>query len=76
MGLEMKLTVVVHPNSRSEKVELDLLKTTHVYVKEPPIEDKANKAAIKALTKSFKASKSKVSLVSGAKSKIKVFEIS
>jgi hypothetical protein len=47
----------------------------HVYVKAPPLEGKANKAVIEALAKFFETKKRKVTLISGEKSKNKVFEI-
>ncbi len=72
----MKIAVIVHPNAKREKVEKDLLETLHVYVNQPPLEGKANRAATQALADYFKISKSKVNLVSGAKSKHKLFEIS
>ncbi|MCR4305543.1 MAG: DUF167 domain-containing protein [Candidatus Daviesbacteria bacterium] len=71
----MKLAVIVHPNSKKERIEKDLLDTLHVYVNEPPLEGKANRAAIYSLADYFKTSKSNVSLISGAKSKYKLFEI-
>jgi len=46
-----------------------------VWVKEAPVDGKANEAIAKALAKYFDVSKSQVSLVSGATSKNKVFEI-
>lgn len=72
----MKISVVVHPNSKRDRVEKDLLETLHVYVNQPPLEGKANKATISALADYFKISKSKVNLISGPKSKYKIFEIS
>lgn len=71
----MKISVVVHPNSKRERIEKDLLETLHVYVNQPPLEGKANKATIEALADYFKVSKSKVSLISGTKSKYKTFQI-
>lgn len=71
----MKLAVIVHPNSKKERIEKDLLDTLHVYVNEPPLEGKANRAAISSLADYFHTSKSNVSLISGAKSKHKLFEI-
>lgn len=47
-----------------------------VSVKEPPVSGKANKAIIKLLAEYFRVSIWQVRLVSGASSKIKVFEIS
>lgn len=46
-----------------------------VHIKEPPMQGKANEAIIKALAKHFGVSKSQVTLISGASSKRKVFEI-
>lgn len=71
----MKLEVIVHPNAKKERIEKDLLGTLHVYVNQPPLEGKANKATIEALADYFKTSKSNISLISGAKSKHKLFEI-
>lgn len=71
----MKISVIVHPNSKKEKIEKDLLDNLHVYVNQPPLEGKANKAVISALADYFKITKSNVNLISGAKSKYKLFEI-
>lgn len=71
----MKVSVIVHPNAKRERVEKDLLDNLHVYVNQPPLEGKANKATISALAEYFKVSKSSVKLISGAKSKYKLFEI-
>ena len=71
----MKLNVIVHPNSKSPRIETDMLDMMHVYVKAPPLEGKANKDVIEALAKYFKVKKQKVILVEGQKSKAKEFEI-
>lgn len=71
----MKISVIVHPNSKHPKIEEDLLKMLHVYVREPPLEDKANKAVIETLAQFFKTKKNKITLLHGEKSKNKVFEI-
>ncbi len=70
----MKISVTIKPKSRAEKVE----KTNSgyvVYVKEQPIENKANKALIKALAGYFDVPKSRIEIVSGIKSKQKIVEI-
>jgi hypothetical protein len=70
----MKLLIKVKPNSRQEKIE----KTEDgyiVYVKEPPIENKANRAVIRVLAEYFKVPKFQISILSGLKSKQKVVEI-
>ena len=78
----MRVSIVVHPNSkktlpagRQARVEKDLLETLHVYVSQPPLEGKANRAVIEALAKYFKVKRNCVRLLSGEKSKIKLFEI-
>lgn len=71
----MKISVIVHPNSKNPRVERDLIEMLHVYVNAPPLEGKANKAVIEALAKFFGTKKGKIYLVHGEKSKNKVFEI-
>ncbi len=71
----MKINVIAHPNSKKPRVEKDLLETLHVYVNQPPLEGKANNAVRKALAKHFEVKKSSVILISGEKSKNKLFEI-
>jgi len=71
----MKISVIVHPNSRNPRIEKDLVETLHVYVNQPPQEGKANKAVIKSLVKFLKIKKSEIVLIRGEKSKKKVFEI-
>ena len=71
----MKVNIFVHPNSKNPRIQKDLMGELHVYVKEPPLENKANKAVAEALAGYFKIGKSKVVLIRGGKSKLKVFEI-
>lgn len=70
----MKVSVIAHPNSKNPRVEKDLLDQLHVYVKEPPLEGRANNAVVESLANYFKVPKSTVRLISGAKSKNKLFE--
>ncbi|HEY5600774.1 MAG TPA: DUF167 domain-containing protein [Patescibacteria group bacterium] len=71
----MKISVIAHPNSKRPRVEKDLLETLHVFVSEPPLEGRANQAVLEALAEYFKVKKSQLTLISGQKSKNKVFEI-
>lgn len=71
----MKIAVIVHPNNKNPRVEKDLFENLHVYVNAPPLEGKANIAAIKSLSEYFQTSTTNVRLVSGFKSKHKIFEI-
>ena len=71
----MQISIIAHPNSKKPRIEKDLFGTLHVYVNQPPLEGKANKAVADALAGHFKISKSKVVLARGQKSKQKVFNI-
>jgi len=71
----MRISVNVHPNSKKQRIEKDLLGTLHIYVIQPPLKGKANKAVIEALANYFKTKKSNIILTSGIKSKNKFFEI-
>lgn len=71
----MKYSIVAHPNSRRPRIETDLLGTLHVYVREPPLEGRANQALRESLADHFGVKKNQVRLISGEKSKHKVIEI-
>ena len=71
----MKLTVQVKPNSKKEMVEMLTDGTYLVRVNAPPVEGKANERVIELLASFFKVPKSRIELVSGHKSKFKVFAI-
>jgi len=71
----MKITIVAHPNSKKPRVEKDLFGNLHIYVGEPPLEGKANKAIIDSLARYFHIKRSDILLVSGEKSKNKTFKI-
>ncbi len=71
----MRVAVTVHPNSKKEHIEKDLFDNLHIYVNQPPLEGKANQATISSLANYFKVSKANIKLISGAKSKHKLFEV-
>lgn len=71
----MKISVIAHVNSKKPRVEKDLLGALHIYVNEPPLENRANLAIIDALAKHFKVKKNQIQFLSGQKSKNKTFEI-
>jgi uncharacterized protein YggU (UPF0235/DUF167 family) len=68
----MRVEAKVHPGSGREKV---LGPPYEVWVREKAVDNKANMAAIRALSGHFGVAKSRVRLVSGARSKSKVFEV-
>jgi uncharacterized protein len=70
----MRISVTVKPNSRLDKIE----KTENgynIHVRAAPIENKANIAVIKLLSKYFDIPKSRIAIISGLKSKRKIIEI-
>ena len=71
----MKVTIIAHPNAKMERVEKDLLGELHVYVKQPPLEGKANRAIEEALADYFQVKKSEVFIESGMKGKRKVVSV-
>ncbi|MGC9610927.1 MAG: DUF167 domain-containing protein [Minisyncoccia bacterium] len=71
----MKIFVFVKTKARQEKVEK--VDETHykVWVTEPPVDGKANKAVISVLSDFFSVSKINITLLSGATSKEKAFDL-
>lgn len=70
----MKVSVKIKPNSKITKI-IENEGCFVIWVKEPAIEDKANKAATVALAEYFKLSKSQVVLIKGTRSRNKIFEV-
>lgn len=70
----MKITVKVKPNSKKQEIKVeDEIYTA--YLNSPPIEGKANEELIEALADYFNVSRSKIKIISGHKSKIKIVDI-
>lgn len=70
-----RILVKVKPNARLSRIEKAAENNYLVWVKEKPVEDKANKAAIKILAGYFNISQSRINLLKGKASREKVFEI-
>ena len=71
----MRITVRVKPNAKEYKLEKIDTYQFVACVKEPPKENKANKAMIELLSDHFNIPKSQVAIKIGLKSKQKVVEI-
>ena len=71
----MKITVKVKPNAKEYKAEKIDTHQFVVYVKEPPQENKANKAMIKLLSEYLDIPKSQIVIMHGLKSKQKIVEL-
>jgi hypothetical protein len=69
----MKIKIKLHPNSSQEKiVEIEKDKSYEVWIKEKPIDGKANEELVKFLKKHFKKS---AKIVSGLSSRKKIIEL-
>ena len=69
----MKLSIKLHPNSSQEKIEeIEKDKSYEVWIKEKPIDGKANIQLIKILKKYFHK---EVEIISGLSSRNKVIEL-
>ncbi len=69
----MKIKIKLHPNSSQEKIiEIEKDKTYEVWIKEKPIDGKANQKLIKILKKHFKKN---IEIVSGITSRDKIIEL-
>lgn len=71
----MKIVVKVKPNSKKKKVEKIDKGIFSVFVKELPVQGKANQAVRKLLAEYFNVLPSRVRIVSGRTSKNKIIEI-
>lgn len=70
-----KIHIIVKPNSKAVYVQQGLDGTLLVSVKEPPLDGRANKAVVEALSEYFNTNKSKITIVKGHKTKYKTVEI-
>ena len=71
----MKICITVKANAKAEKVEKNPAGGYVVCVKAPPIEGRANKAVIEALSDYFDVPKSRITISTGLKSKRKIIAI-
>jgi len=68
----MKIEIKLHPNSSQEKVIKTSEKEYEVWIKEKPLEGKANEELTKILKKYFKKP---VKIIRGLKSRKKIVEV-
>lgn len=71
----MKISIKVRPNAKHARVEKIDENNFLVWVKEKPINGKANQAAIDLLAEYFDVAKSDIILLKGQTSKHKLFEV-
>jgi uncharacterized protein (TIGR00251 family) len=75
LQVDMKKTVKVKPNSKTQLIEEMADGTLKVNLKSPPVDGKANKELIKLLAEKFNVTKSQIQIKSGLSSKTKLIEI-
>lgn len=69
----MRIKIKLHPSSSQEKIEeIEKDKTYEVWIKEKPIEGKANEELVKILKKYFKK---QVTILSGLTSRNKIVDV-
>ena len=71
----MILKVKAHPKSKKRVLKKISNTEVEVWVHEPPVAGKANRAIIELLSEELEVSKSLISIKSGSASKQKTFEI-
>lgn len=71
----MKISIRVKPNSRENRVEEIGPNQFLVRVKAVPKENKANQEAVETLARYFQVPKSRISIITGLRSKQKIVEI-
>lgn len=69
--MSTKIKIKIHPNSSQEKIE-DKKEFLEIWIKEKPIDGKANDSLIKILKKHFNK---EIKITSGFNSRIKIIEI-
>lgn len=71
----MLIEIISHPNSRQEKIiEINSGKF-EIWIKQPAVENKANKEIINLLSDYLNVNKSRIRLVRGKTSRHKLFDI-
>jgi len=71
----VKLTVKISPNAKKSEIigfDNSILK---IKIQAPPIDGKANEELVRFLSKEWNISKSKIQILKGESSKIKVLEV-
>jgi hypothetical protein len=69
------IKIKTHPGSKKEKIIRKTEDSLEIWLKEKPIENRANKALINLLSDLFKVKESKIKLIRGAKTRNKIIEI-
>ena len=71
----MIIEIISHPNSRQEKIIKINPCKFEIWIKQPAVENKANKEIIELLSEYLNVNKSRIKLVRGKTSRYKLFDI-
>ena len=71
----MIIEIISHPNSRQEKIMEINPGKFEIWIKQPAVENKANKEIIELLSEYLNVNKSRIKLVRGKTSRYKLFDI-
>lgn len=71
----MKLKVRVQTNSKKQKIETDEKGLIRISTNQKPVEGKANQKIVEILAEYLRVKPNRIFLISGEKSKDKIFEI-
>lgn len=74
-GLSFSIKVWAKPGTKLEKISIGNEGELIAYIKEKPVEGKANKALLKALSRWFGPAPSQIELDKGGKSRFKKFNL-
>lgn len=72
--LSMKINAKVIPNAKHNRIQKDE-DGLRIYITQPAVDGKANKAIIPFLAKHFGIKKSQVSIIKGIKSRYKLIQV-
>lgn len=71
----MRISVKVKPNSKERKLNKIGENVFLVYVKSPPLENRANSELLETISEHFNVPKSRILIISGHRSRNKILEI-
>ena len=75
VSLKITMRLIARPNSKKEKISADDKGNLLIAIKDRAVENQANSAILKAISKKLGVSKSSINLVRGGKSKNKQIQI-
>lgn len=75
IGIRIQVTVRVFPRARKQEIEQLSSGELKLKVKSPPVKGRANREVIEALSSYFRLSPSRISIIRGEKSRLKLVSL-